>query len=213
MGTRDPRIDTYIEASAPFARPILLHLREVVHDACPEVEETLKWRFPHFMYRGMLCSMASFKKHCAFGFWKGALVLGENTHTATDAMGQFGRIESLSDLPSKSILTGYIRKAMRLNEEGVTKTSARTKTSASKSSTESTAKAKQSVTIPADLQSALRRNSAARSEFANFSPSQKREYIEWITEAKRDETRKRRLETAIEWIAEGKTRNWKYVRS
>jgi Uncharacterized protein conserved in bacteria len=205
MGTRDPRIDTYIDTSAPFARPILEHIREVVHHACPDVEETMKWRFPHFMYRGMLCSMASFKKHCAFGFWKGELVLGEHTDPSADAMGQFGRIESLDDLPSKAILTGYIRKAMRLNEEGVSK--AKPSTTAAKSAK------KKAVAVPNDLQSALRRNSAARTAFANFSPSQQREYVEWLTEAKREETRKRRLETAIEWISEGKTRNWKYIKS
>ena len=207
MGTRDSRIDTYIDASAPFARPILIQLREVVHEACPEVEETLKWRFPHFMYRGMLCSMASFKKHCAFGFWKGALVMGEQASTGNEGMGHFGRIESLSELPSRAILTGYIRKAMRLNEAGVTKAKPRN------TSAKSTAKVRQPVAIPNDLQSALRRNGAARTAFASFSPSQQREYIEWLTEAKRDETRKRRLETAIEWISEGKTRNWKYIRS
>lgn len=207
MGTRDPRIDTYIDASAPFARPILTHIREVVHEACPEVEETLKWRFPHFMYHGMLCSMASFKKHCAFGFWKGALVLGDHAPTTEQAMGQFGRITSLDDLPSRAILTGYIKKAMRLNEEGATKTPARRATA--KSSTGG----KQPVTLPNDLQSALRRNSAARTFFANFSPSQQREYVEWLGEAKREETRKRRLETAMEWISEGKTRNWKYIKS
>lgn len=205
MGTRDPRVDTYIEASAPFARPILTHIREVVHDACPEVEETIKWRLPFFMYRGMLCSMASFKKHCAFGFWKSALVLGESAAPTTSAMGQFGRIESLDDLPTKAILTGYIRKAMRINEQGVPKAS-------SNATGSKTAKAKP-VTIPNDLRSALRHNAAARAAFANFTPSQQRDYVEWLTEAKREETRKRRLETAIEWISEGKTRNWKYVRS
>ena len=205
MGTRDPRIDTYIDASAPFARPILTHIREVVHEACPDVEETMKWRFPHFMYRGMLCSMASFKKHCALNFWKGALILGEHSEPSANAMGQFGRIESLADLPSKAILTGYVRKAMRLNEEGVSRT---------KPSPTGTKTAKKKPTaIPNDLQSALRRNGAARAAFASFSPSQQREYIDWLTEAKREETRKRRLETAIEWISEGKTRNWKYIKS
>lgn len=204
MGTRDPRIDTYIEASAPFARPILTRIREVVHHACPEVEETMKWRFPHFMYRGMLCSMAAFKKHCAFGFWKSALVFGDHSSASADAMGQFGRLESVDDLPSKAILTGYIKKAMRLNEEGVSKAkpAAATKT-----------KKKPPIALPNDLRSALRRNDAARTAFAGFSPSQQRDYIEWLTEAKREETRKRRLDTAIEWISEGKTRNWKYIKS
>jgi len=205
MGNRDPRIDTYIEASAPFARPILTHIRDIVHEACPEVEETMKWRFPHFMYHGILCSMASFKKHCAFGFWKSALVFGEHGSDSNNAMGQFGRIESVDDLPSKAILTGYVRKAMRLNEEGVSK--------AGPNAAGAKSARKNPLVIPNDLRSALRRNAAAHAAFTGFSPSQQRDYVEWLTEAKREETRKRRLETAIEWISEGKTRNWKYVKS
>ena len=112
MGTRDPRVDAYIDKSGEFAEPILTHLREVVHAACPEVEETLKWNFPHFMYKGMLCSMAAFKQHCAFGFWKGWLIVDQNGGSAEDAMGQFGRITKVSDLPSKKILTGYIKEAI-----------------------------------------------------------------------------------------------------
>jgi uncharacterized protein YdeI (YjbR/CyaY-like superfamily) len=204
MGTRDPRVDTYIETAAPFARPILARIREVVHDTCPDVEETIKWRFPNFMYNGMLCSMAAFKKHCSFGFWKGQLVLGDDVNSSESAMGQFGRIESLDDLPSRAILAGHIRKAMRLNEERVSKP----KASARRVQTER----KKPLAVPDDLRSALNRNAAARAAFSKFTPSQQREYIEWLTDAKRAETRKRRLDTAIEWIAEGKTRNWKYVR-
>lgn len=206
MGTRDPRIDTYIASSADFARPILSHLRELVHAACPDVEETIKWGFPHFMYEGMLCSMAAFKQHCAFNFWKGALVLGAsncaNGGSGERAMGQFGRITAVSDLPSKKVLTGYIKEAMRLNAAGVA-SPARSKPK----------KAKQALRVPEDLAQALSKNRKARTTFETFPPSQKREYIEWITEAKRDETRERRLETAIEWMAEGKTRNWKYVKA
>ncbi|HEU4586286.1 MAG TPA: YdeI/OmpD-associated family protein [Gemmatimonadaceae bacterium] len=205
MGTRDPRIDTYIATAAPFARPILEHIRDTVHATCPDVEETMKWRMPFFMYRGMLCNMAAFRKHCAFGFWKGAIIFGDDTSGSSDAMGQFGRIESVDDLPSRAILAGYIRKAMRLNEEGVSKAKAGV-------AAKRPAK-KNAIAIPNDLQSALRRNAAARAAFTKFTPSQQRDYIEWLTEAKREETRKRRLETAIEWISEGKTRNWKYVRS
>src|ERR687892_455281 len=118
MGQKDPRVDAYIENSAAFARPILKHLRKVVHAACPDVEETMKWSVPHFDYRGgMMCSMASFKAHCTFGFWKGSLVLGDK---ATDgAMGQFGRITSIEDLPAEKALTSYIKKAAQLNDEGV----------------------------------------------------------------------------------------------
>ena len=110
MATRDPRVDAYIERSADFAKPILTHLREVVHAACPEVEETLKWNAPTFLYRGMLCGMASFKQHCAFGFWKHALVTGESDKSE-EAMGSFGRITSVRDLPSRKVLAGYVKKA------------------------------------------------------------------------------------------------------
>src|SRR5258707_15517836 len=123
MGTRDARVDAYIEKSADFAKPILTHLRELVHSACPDVEETMKWSFPHFQYKGLLCSMAAFKEHCAFGFWKGSLIVGKGGGEA-NAMGQFGRIAGLSDLPSRKVLTGYIKEAMKLNDDGV-KTPAR----------------------------------------------------------------------------------------
>ncbi len=200
MGTRDPRIDAYIAKSADFAKPILIHLRDIVHETCPEVEETMKWSFPHFMYQGMLCSMASFKEHCAFGFWKGALVVDES---ADGAMGQFGRITAISELPAKKLLTGYIKKAMQLNETGV-KSPMRAKPKAA---------VKKPLTVPADLAAALKKNAKARATFEDFSPSQRREYIDWIVEAKREETRQRRVETTIEWLAEGKQRNWKYMKS
>lgn len=201
MGTRDPRVDAYIAKSAEFARPILTHIRETVHAACPEVEETIKWGFPHFMYKGMLCAMASFKQHCTFNFWKGSLVVPDGAAKGREAMGQFGRITALSDLPSKKVLTGYIKTAMKLNDAGV------------KSPTRSKPKVKQAVVVPEILAAALRRNKKARETFEGFSPSNQREYVEWITEAKSEETRKRRLNTAIEWMAEGKPRNWKYMRS
>jgi uncharacterized protein YdeI (YjbR/CyaY-like superfamily) len=199
MGKRDPRIDAYIAKSADFARPILAHLRDLVHEVCPEVEETMKWSAPHFLYKGMLCGMSSFKEHCAFGFWKSSLVIGKGGGEAEKAAGQFGRITKLSDLPAKKVLIGYIRKAMELNEAGV-KTTARSKPKSPKEQV-----------VPEDLADALRRNSEARAAFDNFSPSHKREYVEWITEAKTQATRTRRLETAIQWISEGKPRNWKYM--
>jgi uncharacterized protein YdeI (YjbR/CyaY-like superfamily) len=198
MATRDPRVDAYIERSAAFARPILAHFREVVHDACPAVEETIKWGFPHFTYGGMLCSMASFKQHCAFGFWKGALVVDEGSR---DAMGQFGRITSIAELPARKLLAGYVKEAMRLNEEGV-KAPSRAKPKAPRAE----------LPVPDDLAAALRKNRAARATFDAFPPSQRREYVEWITEAKGADTRARRLETAVEWMAEGKPRNWKYAK-
>ncbi|HEX6533623.1 MAG TPA: YdeI/OmpD-associated family protein [Gemmatimonadaceae bacterium] len=200
MGARDPRVDAYIAKSADFARPVLEHLREIVHDACPDVEETIKWSFPHFTYRGMLCSMASFKQHCAFAFWKGSLVLGDGV-PSDEAMGQFGRITSVSDLPPKRVLAGCVKKAMRLNEEGV-KAPARAKPKAKKTAPP----------VPSDLAAALRANRKAAATFDAFSPSHRREYVEWITEAKGEATRARRLAAAVEWMAEGKSRNWKYER-
>lgn len=201
MGTRDARVDAYIAQSAEFARPILSYLREVVHAACPDVTETMKWSFPHFDYKGMLCSMAAFKEHCAFGFWKSSLVVegAQAPEAGERAMGQFGRITKLADLPSKKVLTAYIKKAMQLNDDGV------------KSPTRSKPKAApKPVVIPDDLAEALKANDAARASFEKFPPSHRREYIDWITEAKTQATRARRLDTTLQWLAEGKSRNWKY---
>ena len=198
MAVRDPRIDAYIEKAEPFARPILEHLRETVHRACPEVVETTKWGMPYFEYRGTLCSMASFKSHCAFGFWKGALVMGD-TPAAEEAMGHFGRITSLDDLPPEEEIAALVRRAMELNEQGVK--APRTKTAA-----------RAEVATPDELLEALREAEGALSRWDAFPPGQRREYAEWIAEAKTDATRQRRIATAVEWIAEGKTRNWKYER-
>jgi uncharacterized protein YdeI (YjbR/CyaY-like superfamily) len=199
MGTKDPRIDAYIAKSADFAKPILTHLREVVHAACPDVEETLKWSMPAFMHHGILCGMAAFKEHAAFNIWKGSLIVGGDGDRA--AMGQFGRITKVSELPSKKVLTGYIKQAMALNEAGTARPRTRKPGAARKSV---------ALTPPADFAAALKKNARARATFESFSPSHKREYIEWIADAKREETRQRRLGQAVEMLAEGKTRNWKY---
>lgn len=198
MGTRDPRVDAYVARSAEFARPILEHIREAVHAGCPEVEETMKWNAPHFMHHGMMCGMASFKEHCAFGFWKGALVVDTGEERLASAMGQFGCIRTLKDLPSKRALVGYVKKAAKLNEDGV------------KAPRAQKARARP-LPLPDDLAAALRKNRKALAAFEAFPPSHRREYIEWITEAKRDETKQRRIAQAVEWIAEGKHRNWKYM--
>jgi hypothetical protein len=193
----DPRVDAYIERSAEFARPILQFLREVVHGACPDAEETMKWGTPAFMYHGMLCSMAAFKQHATFGFWKGALVVPESG--GEPARGDYGRITHCRDLPTKKLIAGHIRLAMKLNVEGVK--TPRTRSTVPKPPPEK----------PADLSAALKRHRKAHANFDAFSPSHQREYIEWIVEAKRPETRQRRLDQAIEWLAEGKPRNWKYM--
>lgn len=202
MPTKDRRVDAYIAKAAPFAKPILEHLRQLVHAGCPEVEEAIKWRFPTFMHKGMLCGMAAFKQHCTFGFWKHKLIVDQNPANkakAEEAMGQMGRLTSLADLPSDKILLSYIKQAIRLNEQGV------------KAPRAPKPRVKKELVIPPILTAALKRNKQAQQTFENFSPSHKREYIEWIAEAKRDETRTKRLETTIAWLEQGKPRNWKYM--
>ena len=199
MGTKDPRVDAYIANSADFAKPILTHIREVVHSACPDVEETIKWSMPAFMHNGIMCGMAAFKAHAALNLWKGSLILGADGERAS--MGQFGRITKLSDLPSKKVLTAYIRQAAALNDAGT----ARPRTPKSNGAPKRVPTAP-----PADFAAALKKNAKARATFDSLSPSQKREYVEWIVDAKRDETRQRRLTQALQMLAEGKTRNWKY---
>lgn len=198
--TRDPRIDAYIAKSADFAKPILKHLRAIVHTACQQVEETVKWGMPHFDHKGMMCSMAAFKRHCSFGFWRGALIVKDRDNKDREAMGQFGRITSITDLPPKKVIATYVKAAMKLNDSGV------------KSTERATRKTRTSLPVPADLAAALKRNTKARKTFDTFSPSQRREYIEWLADAKAEDTRKRRLATTIEWLAEGKPRNWKYMK-
>jgi uncharacterized protein YdeI (YjbR/CyaY-like superfamily) len=197
MGKRDRRVDDYIEKSAAFAKPILKYIRRAVHAGCPDVEESIKWSFPHFDYKGIICGMAAFKEHCALGFWKGSLVFGGRNSDA--GMGQFGRIASIKDLPDEKTLVAYVRVAAELNETGV------------KVPGRSQPQKRKPLPMPDDLRAALKKNADARKTFESFSPSQQREYIEWLTEAKRDETRKQRLKTTLEWLAKGKSRNWKYL--
>ena len=196
MPTLDPRIDAYIAKSGDFAKPILTRIRETVHAACPEVEESLKWSMPFFSYHGPLMNMSAFKEHAAFGFWKGALVLDRSAGDDERAMGQFGRITSVKDLPPKKELVALIRKAMKLNEDGV--------------KVEKKKAPRAALPVPAELATALAKNKKARTNFEAMPPSHRREYNEWIGEAKREETREARVKQAIEWIAEGKARNWKY---
>lgn len=196
MPTTDPRIDAYIGRAAPFARPILEHLRELVHAQCPDAVETIKWGMPHFDYRGVLCSMAAFKGHVAFGFWKHEMVIPD-AQRSNAAMGQLGRITVLTELPSDDVLCGWIRVAMALNEQSIP-------------SRERNTRAWSELAIPADLAAALQADPAAQARFQGFAPGQQREYVEWLEAAKRPDTRSRRLAQAIAWIAEGKLRNWKY---
>lgn len=194
MASKDPRIDAYIAKSADFAKPILKKLRALVHAGCPDVVETIKWGSPHFEHHGMLCGMAAFKEHCGLGFWNRALPISKKDSAA----GQFGTIRSLSDLPPDTVLIGYVRQAARMNETGQKVGPIR--------------RAKKPLPVPRELAKALAKKPRARSHFEAFSPSQKRDYSEWILEAKTDQTRDKRLATALEWIAEGKPRMWKYMK-
>jgi uncharacterized protein YdeI (YjbR/CyaY-like superfamily) len=195
--TKDARVDAYIAKAKPFAQPILKRIRAAVHAGCPEVAETIKWSVPAFEYRGPLAGMAAFKAHCVFGFRKGALMKSAPQGTAGDAMGQFGRFESIDDLPSDASLIQMVKEAAALNEAGV--------------KLPRSTKATPPLKTPAAMLDAIKKNKKAQAAYEAFSPSCRREYIEWITDAKTDETRARRLTTAVEWISEGKTRNWKYI--
>jgi len=200
MSSYSKDVDAYIAKAEDFAKPILEHLRKVVHDACPDVEEKMRWSFPHFDYKGIMLSMASFREHCTFNFWKQAIIDDpEGLFSDSDeAMGSFGRIRKRSDLPSVKVLKAYIKEAMRLNDEGI---SVPRKKPAGK---------KRPVKVPDYFASALKKNRKAQKAFDAFSPSHRREYIEWITEAKQEATRQKRMTTALEWLSEGKSRNWKY---
>ena len=206
MPSKDPRVDVYIDNAQSFAKPILRHVRELVHQAVPEVQETIKWSFPHFEHRGIVCSMAAFKAHCAVGFWNSSVLeqparggSGERRAATETAMGQFGRLTSVDDLPPDRTFVALVKRAAALNDLGVKPKRA-------------VRPAKPPLEVPDDLAASLKRSKKAQSTFDAFPPSHRREYIEWITEAKTDATRQRRLETAVGWIAEGKGRNWKYER-
>ena len=200
MAKKDPRVDAYIAKQAAFAKPVLTFIRGVVHEGCPDVIETMKWSVPSFEHHGILCGMAAFKAHLQFGFWKHDLVVGRRM----DGMG-FGKITSLDDLPPRPKLLAYVKKAAKLNEQGVKAPWMEAREKKAKSG------GKKPIATPADFRAALGKSKAAKAVYDDFPPSHKREYVEWITEAKQEETRQRRIAQAVEWIAEGKARNWKYM--
>ncbi len=195
-----PEVDAYVARSAPFARPILERLRRLFHEACPDIEETMKWRFPHFERRGIVGSMAAYKEYCSFGFWKGSIM--KDPHGLFSPVGNTSmnarRITDVSQLPADRVLLSYIREAVALNKKGV-KVPARKK-----------AEPRANLEVPAFFLAALHKNKKAKAAFESLSPSHQREYTEWLTEAKQQATRDKRLATAIEWLAEGKPRYWKY---
>lgn len=204
MAKKEKAIDAYISKSADFAKPILNHIRELVHKTCPGVEEKLKWSFPHFDYKGeMMCSMAAFKQHAVFGFWKASLmkdpVLVETAKSEV-AMGHLGRLTSVKDLPPDKKMIAWIKEAILLNDKGI-------KLAAKPKATD-----KKELTIPDYFIKALAKNKKAKQVFESFAFSHKKEYVQWITEAKTEDTRNKRMTTALEWLNEGKSRNWKYER-
>ncbi len=202
MGNKDKRVDDYISKSAEFAIPILNHLRNLVHAACPNAQETIKWGMPFFDYKGPLCNLASFKQHCAFGFWKNALMKDakEMIDKNEQAMGHLGKIMSLNDLPPDKKIIGWIKEAVKLNDDDV-KLPDRKKISE-----------KKEIEIPEAFQKALNKNKKASITFNNFSPSHKYEYLEWITGAKTEQTIDKRIAKTIEQLTEEKSLNWKYVK-
>lgn len=205
-GNFEPRVDAYIAKAKPFAPPILNHIRELVHKACPDVEETIKWSRPFFEYKGaILGNMSAFKEHCSFGFWgvEIAAVLREAKVLQPGAMGSLGRITRVEDLPPKKEILGILKQAVEFIDSGnyTSPIAARNKVVKAP---------KAPMETPAAFTKALKANKKAAAGFAALSPSCKKEYVEWIAEAKRDETRDKRIATAVEWISEGKRRNWKY---
>lgn len=202
MGKRSAETDKYIAKAAPFARPILEKIRQAFHAASPDVDETIKWSAPHFEKNGILGSLGAFKQHVTWVFWKGKLM--DDPEGLIQPMGESGplggiKFRDVSELPSKKTMIAYVREAIRLNEEGVVAPHPARKPVAP-------------VKVPAALKAALASNAKARATFDSLPPGHRREYIEWISEAKREATRDRRLATAIEWMSEGKAMNWKYDR-
>jgi len=200
MAAKDPRVDAYIAESPAFARPVLKHLRKLIHQGCPAAVETIKWGSPFFDYQGLLCGFAAFKAHCSLFFWRD-IDVGRwlpKTNNGAAGMGQFGKITSLADLPKDSVLLACVRGAVEQREAPASKIKRARKPG-------------KELPVPADLKKALAANARAAATFANFPPSHRWEYINWITEAKRPETREKRLATTIEWLTEGKSQNWKYL--
>jgi len=205
-GNFNPRVGAYMAKVRPFAQPILTHLRELVHQACPDVNETVKWSRPFFEYRGaILCNISAFKEHCSFGFWGQEIgaVLREAKVLQPEGMGSLGRITKLGDLPSDNLMLGWIRQAAAFVDRGEYTSPIAARRKVVKAP-------KPPIKMPAEFAKALKRNKKAAAVFAAFSPSCKREYLEWIADAKRPETRDKRSVTATAWIAQGKQRNWKY---
>ncbi|MEO5571653.1 MAG: YdeI/OmpD-associated family protein [Bacteroidia bacterium] len=206
MATKDKRIDAYIAKAQPFAQPVMKKLRELVHKACPEVTETIKWGMPSFEYKGPMFGFAAFKAHCVGGFWKSKLLkekdpnnyLGERKNQGGEAMGNLGRMTSIKDLPPDKAFIDFIKQHMKLNDEGI--------------KVEKKPKPKKELVVPKELTEAISKNKKAKETFENFSSSNKREYADWIIDAKSEATKSKRLAEAVQWLSEGKPRLWKYLK-
>jgi uncharacterized protein YdeI (YjbR/CyaY-like superfamily) len=202
--SRDKRIDEYISKAQPFAQPILKHLRELVHKAVPEINETIKWGMPSFEYKGPFFGIAAFKQHCVGGFWKSKLLkdpnnyLGERKNHGGEAMGNLGCLTSIKDLPPNKAMIDFFKQAKKLNDDNI--------------KVEKKTSVKKPLKVPKELTAALKKNKLAQETFENFSTTNKREYADWISEAKTEETKNKRLLTAVEWMEEGKPRMWKYMK-
>jgi uncharacterized protein YdeI (YjbR/CyaY-like superfamily) len=203
MGTFNPKVDEKIEVAAPFAQEIMLHVRKLVHKACPDVSEEIKWNFPCFIYNGsILASMSAFKQHCSFGWFlsskmtdpEGILQFGPDR----DGMGSLGKLTDKKQLPSDKIIIAYTKEAMALIDAGV------------KMDRGNKEGGPTAMEVPSYFSKALKANAEANKHFKSFSIGKKNEYIQWLEESKTDATRAKRLDTAIEWISEGKSRLWKY---
>ncbi len=202
MRNKNNRIDEYIENAADFAKPVMHHLRELIHIACPDVIANIKWSTPSFEYKGLLCGFGAYKNYCMFGFWKSSLMADPNNLLKAhggESMGNFGKITRLADLPDDAVIIAYIKEAMLLNDKRI------------QLPPKPKNVIKKELIIPEILTKALRQNKTAQLAFEKFSPSHKREYAEWISEAKTEATQQKRITQTIEWLQEGKSRNWKYM--
>jgi uncharacterized protein YdeI (YjbR/CyaY-like superfamily) len=197
-----PAVDMYIAKAGEFAQPVLWYLREVVHEGAPGVTEAMKWSMPFFVYKGVIVgNMAAFKAHCSFGLWGPEVVkeLRAKGDAQGGSMGSFGKITAVEELPPRKKLVAYVKLATKAIDAGErTKAWSRPKV------------AKAEAVVPDTLVAALKKHKAAAKKFAAMTPGYRREYCEWIAEAKREETREKRAAEAVGWIAEGKSRNWKY---
>ena len=186
----DPRIDAFIAKSAPFAQPILTHLRALVHRALPEAEETIKWSMPHFTVNGKnVAGLGSFKAHAAF------IIHGDGRQG--EAMGQYGKLASLADLPDEAALIAKLHDARDRLTSGAKQPKLKSPP-------------REKLQMPDEFAEALAQNPQASVTYDGFAASHQRDYLEWVTEAKRPETRSKRIAQAVEWLAEGKKRHWKY---